>query len=99
MKIQIPWSQHVDAWRVSGLTQADYCRQHGLGAKSLSYWARRKQPEETTTAVKIIPVQVKPDDSIPEADNPIRLTFRGIELQLSATVSPRWLAELLQCLL
>lgn len=42
----------MDVWRVSGLIQAEYLRQYGLGTKSLSYWARRKRSEETSTAVK-----------------------------------------------
>ena len=98
MKAQTLWLQHVEAWRASGLTQADYCRQHGLSVKSLSYWIRRKQPEASATAVKMIPVQVKPDDAVPDTDTPISLLFQGIELELSPAVSPRWLAELLRCL-
>ena len=98
MKEQIPWLQHVASWRTSGLTQAEYCRQHGLSVKSLSYWSRRKHPEDTTTAVNIIPIDIKPDAISAEADPPIRLKFHGIELELSASVSPLWLSELLQCL-
>jgi hypothetical protein len=31
------WSEHVSKWRDSGLSQADYCRQHGLCQHSFSY--------------------------------------------------------------
>ncbi len=24
------WNMHVDAWRLSGLSQKEYCRRHGL---------------------------------------------------------------------
>ena len=24
------WKQHIDSWQVTGLTQAEYCRQHNL---------------------------------------------------------------------
>ena len=30
MKINTQWQGHVEAWRESGLSQADYCQQHGL---------------------------------------------------------------------
>ncbi len=28
------WSEHVNAWSNSGVTQAQYCREHDLGLKS-----------------------------------------------------------------
>jgi len=41
MKIYTEWYRHVEAWRESGLSQADYCRQQGLNPKTFSAWARR----------------------------------------------------------
>ena len=35
------WSQHIDAWRSSGLSQAAYCREHQLRPNQLTYWKRR----------------------------------------------------------
>ncbi len=35
------WQQHLDAWRVSGLRQAEYCRQHGLPPKYMTLWKRK----------------------------------------------------------
>lgn len=43
MKKHTQWQQHVKAWRESGLSQADYCRQQSLNAKTFSVWARRCQ--------------------------------------------------------
>ena len=31
------WPEHVSKWRDSGLSQADYCRQHGLCQNNFSY--------------------------------------------------------------
>jgi hypothetical protein len=43
MKITaVQWWQHVESWRSSGLSQAAYCRQHGLNAKSFSRWIRKQ---------------------------------------------------------
>ena len=33
------WTRHVRAWRTSGLTQAEYCRRHGLLKGTLGYWS------------------------------------------------------------
>jgi hypothetical protein len=42
------WTKHVEAWRGSGLTQAEYCRRHRIAKGSLGYWSStlkgRKRP-------------------------------------------------------
>ena len=35
------WKQHIDSWRETGLTQAEYCRQHNLKYYQLVYWKKR----------------------------------------------------------
>lgn len=35
------WRERYDEFKQSGLTQAEYCRQHGLSVKALSYWVRK----------------------------------------------------------
>ena len=35
------WGGHVSSWVESGLSQAEYCRRHGLAATRLGDWVRR----------------------------------------------------------
>ena len=35
------WEDHLGAWQESGMSQAGYCRQHGLSDKSFLYWKKR----------------------------------------------------------
>ncbi|WP_320170621.1 IS66 family insertion sequence element accessory protein TnpA [Maridesulfovibrio sp.] len=35
------WRKHVDGWRASKLTQAEYCRRHKLSAGAFYHWKRR----------------------------------------------------------
>ena len=35
------WKEHLDAWQISGLSQVEYCRQHGLSRFRFQYWKRR----------------------------------------------------------
>ena len=41
------WQKHLAQWRASGLSQAAYCRRHGVSAIQLSWWkhelARRQK--------------------------------------------------------
>lgn len=97
MKINPQWWRHVKAWRESGLSQADYCRQQGLNPKTFSKWTRCEYPVDKTAPLEVIPVQVTPSLPATETAVVLKLT-RGVQLELSTAVSPRWLAELLQCL-
>jgi len=101
MKIHTQWRQHVKAWRESGLSQADYCRQQGLNRKTFSLWTRRAQGDpsmDMDASLKLISVQVSAPVATAEA-NAILLRFpHGAQLELSTAVPPRWLAELLRCL-
>ena len=44
MKINAQWQRHVEAWRESGLSQADYCHQQGLNRKTFSLRLRKPRP-------------------------------------------------------
>ncbi len=35
------WKRHLDTWHGTGLSQAEFCRQHRLSVKSFGYWKRR----------------------------------------------------------
>ena len=100
MKINTHWQRHVEAWRKSGLSQADYCRQQGLNHKTFSAWARSALPIDKNTSLDIVSVQVAPSPPAATVEaSVIMLRFpHGAQLELSTAVSPRWLAELLRCL-
>lgn len=97
MKINPQWWRHVKVWRESGMSQADYCRQQGLNPKTFSKWVQCEYPVDKTTPLEVIPIQVTPSQPTAEAAVVLKLT-QGVQLELSTAVSPRWLAELLQCL-
>lgn len=35
------WENHIGKWKLSGLSQAEYCRQNDVKVKSFRYWKRR----------------------------------------------------------
>ena len=101
MKINAHWRRHVEAWRESGLSQADYCRQQGLNHKTFSVWTRRVQVNpslDKNTPLDLLPVQLEPSPSIASTQASMMLRLaNGAQLELSTAVPPRWLAELLRC--
>lgn len=94
MAITSKWRQHIEAWQRSGLSQAEYCAEQQINVRTFA--ARlsdyRKLPKADSVA--LIPVQVEPS-----AATVIVLTHaRGHRLELPASISATWVAELLQCL-
>ena len=88
---------HIEAWQTSGMSQAAYCREHGLNAKTFGNWLRIYRNEhEVVRLPALVPVTIK---SMPMPANTLRLRGQGGHvLELPSTVSPHWLGELLKCL-
>ena len=92
--------RHVKAWRQSELSQADYCRQQDLNPKTFSRWARHELGlDNIAPPLEVISVHIVPSAPAATAQASMMLRLaQGAQLELSTAVSPRWLAELLQCL-
>lgn len=88
---------HVDAWRMSGLSQSAYSRQQGLNNKTFNRWCQQAQ-SNAKPAAKLLPVSIKPS-TLTQPYAPIRLQLRAdTVLELPVDISARWLSELLRCL-
>lgn len=99
MKLSTQKRHHVKAWYQSGLNQAEYCRQQGIHPKTFSRWVRLESVNNNDAPLKMIPLQIV--QSAPTATVEASIILRlahDAQLELSTAVSPRWLAELLQCL-
>ena len=93
MALSASWKNRIDEW------QAEYCRQHGLNANTFSGRLSHYRSQENPRQPELIPVQVQPVPVAQDAANgPVVLSHRQYRLEFPAAVSPRWLAELLQCL-
>jgi hypothetical protein len=94
MAITSKWREHIVAWQRSGLSQAEYCAEQQINVRTFT--ARlsdyRKLPEANPAT--LIPVQVESS-----AAGVIVFTHaQGHRLELPASISATWLAELLRCL-
>jgi transposase-like protein len=47
------WREHIEAWRVSGATQAAYCREHGVASSAFRYWKCRLERESLSGFVEV----------------------------------------------
>lgn len=91
------WARHVKRWRVSGLTQAQYCRRHRLLKGTLGYWAPTlNRPKATGSAlVEVGRAEVQPE----ERRSPIELMVeRRYLLRLWPGMEPDHLRNVLSVL-
>jgi len=98
MALSEHWLTHITAWQRSGLSQVAYCRQHQLAkstflARLSEFRAQAKSPLPLPPV--LLPIQVQPP-ALPQGG--IILHHKGHRLELPASVSTSWLAELLRCL-
>ncbi len=56
------WKKLLLDWKISGLSQADFCKQHNIAYGSFSWWRRRLKSckPELESAPTMIPVSVRP---------------------------------------
>jgi hypothetical protein len=56
------WNRHVEAWSHSGLTQAAYCKAHGLTRKSFYRWrgiAKKATAKPSSkSSLTLVPISV-----------------------------------------
>ena len=97
MTLQERHMEHLKAWQASGLTQGGYCQQQGLNVKTFSRWFRAYRLSNPPAKILLMPVEVKPATTHAAASLWLRLP-KGQSLELPSDISPRWLAELIQCL-
>ena len=53
------WTDHVQRWRESGLTQREYCKREGLSIERFGAWKRRLDRENQSMAGGLVAVPPK----------------------------------------
>ena len=73
------WKHHIESRKNSGLSQAEYCRQHSLKVYDFQYWKKRfKSPQEPDCPPKLLPVKLTSSDQ----SEPV-IGSSGISLQIT----------------
>ena len=77
------WVDHIEAWRASGMSRAEYCQTHGLSRKTFGWWTWRLDQERPASsareAPRFVPVELtEPAPSSPGlADERIEIASPG----------------------
>ena len=69
------WQSHIDSWTISGLSQAEYCRQNSLKRHQFAYWKKRLQKEDLPIEFVQIPEETVASIATPgNTGSSLRLT-------------------------
>ncbi len=71
------WKKHITAWEDSSLSQAGYCRKHGLAVKTFGYHKRRMAAASKPQLGVPVPPNVLPTENKSQVCTPIRLCVSG----------------------
>ena len=72
------WTQHIDSWKQSTLSQNAYCRSHNLSASQFSYWKHKLQGDHNglpPIASAFVPVNVEVPPSNEKRSSSLVLTL------------------------
>ena len=94
---RIYWKQHIENWRTSGLTQAEYCRQHEIKDYRFTYWKKRFIP--TDNAVTFVPLKIRGHLPPEQGSASLRLIMdKDLVIEIRPDFDPRLLRRLIATL-
>ena len=89
---QVQWAAAIQECKASGLTNREYCIQHGLSEKSFYYWQRKFRTQIVASAAPQL-VQL---EAVPVTEEVLQIQYRGAELRLPAGVDMDAVSALLR---
>jgi hypothetical protein len=91
------WQEHLERWRQSGLSQAEYCRQNNLKPRRWNYWKKNLARKISgDTGVSFVPVKIS--STLPVAvprSNLSLLTSNGYKVEVGIGFDPTTLKQLI----
>ena len=54
----IKWASAIQECKASGLTNKEYCIQHGFSEKSFYYWRKKHRTQIVASAPELVPLEV-----------------------------------------
>ncbi len=90
------WAMVVQECASSGISNREFCRQHGISEKSFYYWQRKLRTQVIeASAPKLVQLESAP---APVQSDLLQIQYRGAELKLPAGVDMDAVGALLRSL-
>ena len=88
------WQSQIVRWQQSGLSQAAYCREHGLKLHQFIYWKNRFN--RTDAGIKFVPLRFSQNLPVPVAESSFNLfTPNGYRIEVGSRFNAGALKQLI----
>lgn len=89
------WTDHIESWQVSGLTQREYCQRQAISLASFGYWRGKLRRAAASTGTGLVPMALASaaDDASLEVILPNHLSIK-----IPMTAQPSRVASWIQVL-
>ena len=85
------WAIVIQECRASGLTNKEFCRQHGISEKSYYYWLKKLRDHVAEAVPQIVPLNLKEKN-----EDTLEICYRGAKLQLPGNIEIESVAAILR---
>ena len=94
------WHAHVEALEQSGLSRAEYCRQHKLSYHAMTYWCKRiSRKKESQSNLVPVPFHYLQNQQVQPIREPLRLILsEKLSIEIGDNFSEHTLTKLLSVL-
>jgi hypothetical protein len=90
------WQEHVECWKRSGLSQAEYCRLNSLQLKNFWYW-KKQYNGKTAEQLRFFPLALVPTKVTKSEPASLQLTLQEqrFRIEIGENFSPSVLKGLI----
>lgn len=94
------WRRHLERWKQSGLSQAQYCRRHHLSAPALGWWKGRLSAGPRATKGPFVELALGGGEAVVVSDEIVYeiVLSRQRRLRLGPGFAPERVRQLLEVL-
>ena len=89
------WKEQIRSWQQSGLSQSEYCKQHGIRSSQWFYWKKRCRNAEA--GLTLVPVKLSSLTGFTRKQTVIRvITPNGFTIELDCDASLQSIPQLVR---
>ena len=96
------WQAHIGAQKQSGLSRAEYCRQHKLSYHTATYWSKKLSKKPSPQKTTLVPVKLASSlqiNAVPESRSVLKVILPNrIAIEVDDDFSAAVLTKLLMTL-
>ncbi|GAB3809112.1 IS66 family insertion sequence element accessory protein TnpA [Virgibacillus kimchii] len=98
---RIEWEARYDAWKDSGQSVAEWCRDHEIKAHQMYYWIQRFENQENLSEqepTQWLAVQVEEENISSKGEGPIFIHFDALSVEVRPGANVGLLSDIIHVL-